>query len=199
MGSSDKKKRKHEDAADEVDVVEDTPSKDKKDKKDKDKGKDKDKTQKKKPKLDAEVQGDQKSNDADKDKPIYVSPISSPMADPKLSKRLLKLVSKAAKAKQLRRGIKEVSKAIRKGNLGICVIAGDIYPIDVISHMPVTLEEARVPYCYVPRKDELGAASMTKRPTSIVLVAHKKGSELEEDYTSCAKSIKDLPVTYKVS
>ena len=32
------------------------------------------------------------------------------------------------------------------------VIAGDISPIDVISHVPVTCEDNSVPYVYVPSK-----------------------------------------------
>lgn len=38
----------------------------------------------------------------------------------------------------------------------VCVIAGDISPIDVITPLPVLCEDADVPYIYVPSKDELG-------------------------------------------
>lgn len=50
------------------------------------------------------------------------------------------------------------------------MLAGDISPIDVISHIPVLCEDHDVPYIYVPGKAELGAAAATKRPTSVVLV-----------------------------
>jgi H/ACA ribonucleoprotein complex subunit 2 len=50
------------------------------------------------------------------------------------------------------------------------VLAGDISPIDVISHIPVLCEDLDVQYVYVPSKAELGAAAATKRPTSVVLV-----------------------------
>jgi H/ACA ribonucleoprotein complex subunit 2 len=76
----------------------------------------------------------------------------------------------AAKAKQVRRGVKEVVKALKKETKGVCVIAGDISPIDVITHVPILCEEAGVPYVYVHSKEELGAAGMTKRPTSVMLV-----------------------------
>ena len=76
----------------------------------------------------------------------------------------------AAKAKQVRRGVKEVVKALKKDTKGFCVIAGDISPIDVITHVPILCEEADVPYVYVHSKEELGAAGMTKRPTSVMLV-----------------------------
>ena len=35
----------------------------------------------------------------------------------------------------------------------ICVIAGNISPIDVITHVPILCEEADIPYVYVPSKE----------------------------------------------
>jgi H/ACA ribonucleoprotein complex subunit 2 len=60
----------------------------------------------------------------------FVSVISQPMAPKKTTKRIHKLVRKACHAKIVKRGVKEVVKAIRKGDVGFCVIAGDISPID---------------------------------------------------------------------
>ena len=114
---------------------------------------------------------------------LTAGPLSSKkqLANKKLTKKVHKLVKKAAGAKVLRRGVKEVIKALRKGDAagGICVMAGDISPIDVISHMAVYCEEKEVPYVYVPSKHDLGAASATKRPTSCVLVKPKKGSDFD--------------------
>ena len=128
----------------------------------------------------------------------YLSPISSPMADPKLVKKVLKLVAQAAKEKELKRGIKEVAKAIRKGIAGLCIIAGDIYPLDVISHVPIALEEAHIPYCYVPQKVDLGAAALTKRPTSIVLVPQSKSAAYKDDLAACSESVSKLPVLHRL-
>lgn len=101
----------------------------------------------------------------------YVSVIAKPLADEKLCKKVLKLSRRAAKRKQVKRGVKEVVKAIRKGSVkGICVLAGDISPIDVITHIPIVCEEAKVPYVYVPSKEELGASGLSKRPTSCMLI-----------------------------
>lgn len=71
---------------------------------------------------------------------------------------MLKLAKKAAKRKQIKRGVKEVIKAIRKANKGVVILAGDISPIDVITPLPVLCEDADIPYIYVPSKEELGAA-----------------------------------------
>jgi H/ACA ribonucleoprotein complex subunit 2 len=103
-----------------------------------------------------------------------ISIISQPMASKKSTKKIHKLVKKVAAASKkqhlLRRGVKEVIKAVRKGESGLAILAGDIYPLDVISHLPVYLEEKNIPYLFVPSKQDLGAAAHTKRPTSIVLV-----------------------------
>ncbi len=93
-----------------------------------------------------------------------------------------KLVKKASSSKIIRRGVKEVVKGIRKNEKGLCILAGDIYPIDVISHLPVLLEENGIPYIFVPSKQELGAAACTKRPTSVVLVRDPKSVKGKKEF-----------------
>lgn len=95
----------------------------------------------------------------------------------------------ASKRRQVKRGVKEVVKGIRKGDKGLVVfrqaihtpttyplcnrllvLAADISPIDIISHLPVLSEDASIPYIFVTSKEELGHASSTKRPTSCVMI-----------------------------
>lgn len=104
--------------------------------------------------------------------------------------------SAACKEKHARRGVKEVVKALRKGEKGMVVLAGDVSPIDVISHLPVLCEDAQVPYCYVTSKQELGEAASTKRPTSVMLLPleKKKGQAYEEVYDKCFEEMKSLVV-----
>lgn len=96
----------------------------------------------------------------------------------------------AAANKALKRGVKEVVKALRKSATpssttdtppGVVVLAADISPMDVISHIPVLCEDHGIPYIYVTSRAELGAAGGTKRPTSVVMVtpatAAKKGKD----------------------
>jgi len=110
-----------------------------------------------------------------------VNIIAQPLASKRSTKRAHKLVKKATSAKNLRRGVKEVVKGIRKKEKGLVILAGDIYPIDVISHIPCYLEENDIPYLFVPSKQDLGAAANTKRPTSVVLVKDPKGKKGLED------------------
>mmetsp|Transcript_71718 Transcript_71718/g.149706 ORF Transcript_71718/g.149706 Transcript_71718/m.149706 type:complete len:147 (-) Transcript_71718:147-587(-) len=133
--------------------------------------------------------------EADDEEVVHVvSPIANPLATDKLVKKILKLVKAASKEKNVRRGVKEVVKAVRKGEKGICVIAGDISPIDVISHLPCLCEDNSVHYIFVPSKEALGTAGQTKRPTSCVLIKPGKDEETKEKYDEVAKKVKSLQV-----
>ncbi|KAF2077161.1 hypothetical protein CYY_001546 [Polysphondylium violaceum] len=127
-------------------------------------------------------------------KKLYLSPIAKPLAEPKLTLKLLKLVKKASKDKKVSRGVKEVVKHIKKtkdskNKNRICIIAGDVTPIDVISHIPVMLEESGIKYIYVPSKESLGTASSTKRPTSIALVDLDSESEHKKLLKECLEKV----------
>lgn len=130
-------------------------------------------------------------------------PFANPLADEKQTKKLLKVVKKckadfqilyehlpdhnpAASNKTLKRGVKEVVKGLRtststhpaSSNISdpsaVVVIAADISPMDVISHLPVLCEDQNIPYIYVASRAELGAAGNTKRSTSVVMIQKNK-------------------------
>lgn len=91
------------------------------------------------------------------DKLNFVSVIAKPMASKSQAKKLYKLIKKAAKEKTfLRAGLKDVQRRVRLGERGICIIAGDVSPVEVICHMPGVCEDKNIPYCYTPSRADLG-------------------------------------------
>ena len=87
----------------------------------------------------------------------------------------------------------------------LLVLAADITPIDIISHLPVMCEEAQIPYVFVSSKEELGHASSTKRPTSCVMICPNqkrkkpkegdkddKDDDYKESYDECYKEVDKL-------
>jgi H/ACA ribonucleoprotein complex subunit 2 len=80
-----------------------------------------------------------------------------------------------------------VLRSLRKGEQGLAILAGDIYPLDVYSFLPILLEEKKVPYLFVPSKQDLGAAACTKRPTSVVLIKNS-ATMSSSSSTSAGKS-----------
>lgn len=120
-----------------------------------------------------------------------VNPISQPLASKKLSKKLYKCVKKAAKLKNIRRGVKEVQKFINKGEKGIVVLAGDTLPIDVYCHLPIMCEDRNMPYAYIPSKVDLGSSAGSKRPTCVIMI--KPHQDYQEAYDECLEEVSGLP------
>ena len=164
---------------------------DKKDKKSKKDKKDK-KEKKEKPeesdKEEGTLGGDYKTR-------LFVSPIADPMAADGLTKMLLKLTKKGMKDKIVKRGVKETVKAVRKGAKGLVIIAADISPIDVLSHLPIMCEDKSIPYIYVRSRAEIGEACKTKRPTSCVMICKPDKVKHEESasaFKDCAAKIEEI-------
>ncbi|KAG5494130.1 hypothetical protein JKF63_01965 [Porcisia hertigi] len=131
----------------------------------------------------------------DYDRELYRCPISWPITSdkPKMTKKVYSLIKKsvtANKKKGIVKGIKDVTKAVRKGQKGILVLGADASPYDVVAHFPVMAEEAKIPYVWVPSRQDLGTATQCKRATSVVLL--KANEELKSSYEKIVLAIEDL-------
>ncbi|KAF4523939.1 hypothetical protein B566_EDAN011193, partial [Ephemera danica] len=117
----------------------------------------------------------------------FVNKISKPMAGKKLTKKLLKLVKKAGKDKKNNMffGIKSVQKALRKGEKGLVLMAGDVSPIEIMCHIPGVCEERALPYIYVPSRRDMGSAMGCLRSILLILI--------KELYDECKEEIKSMP------
>ena len=70
-------------------------------------------------------------------------------------------------------------------------MAGDVSPVDVISHIPVLCEKNKVPYVYIPSREALGTASQTKRPTSVVmLLKPPQDNKYTENFTKMSEVVR---------
>ncbi|KAL4795388.1 50S ribosomal protein L30e-like protein [Aspergillus venezuelensis] len=135
-------------------------------------------------------------------------PFARPLLEDKQAKKALKSVKKAAVNKCLKRGVKEVVKALRKSPIpapnekvsipnGVVILAADISPMDVISHIPVLCEDHGIPYVFVTSRAELGNAAATKRPTSVTMVVPKsaakgKKKDVDDDDEDFSKVFEEL-------
>lgn len=126
-------------------------------------------------------------------KPSFISPLATPIVEDELKTKILKLLGAAAKGKAIRRGIREVAWSIRREDTGLCVLAADVHPIDVISHFPILCEDANIPYCYISGRSALGMASLTRRPTSVVMVSMKNAKDaVKDELQVVAREVKQL-------
>uniref|UniRef100_F1L9L8 H/ACA ribonucleoprotein complex subunit 2-like protein n=1 Tax=Ascaris suum TaxID=6253 RepID=F1L9L8_ASCSU len=121
-----------------------------------------------------------------------VNAIAQPLAGRKLAKKLYKLIKKASKEKTyLRQGLSDVHKAIRRNETGIVILAGDVSPLDVYSHVPALCEDKDLPYVFTPSRKHLGLAAGHKRPSILLLV--KEHEDYAELYNEVREQINLLP------
>ncbi|TKR63516.1 hypothetical protein L596_027334 [Steinernema carpocapsae] len=133
----------------------------------------------------------------------HANAIAKPMADKKLNKKILKLVKKAAAEKSMKQGVSDVHREIRKAVEankgkdtpidGMVILAGNVYPIDVYSHVPAWCDDVEIPFVFVPSKEQLGAACGHKR--NAVLVYVKPNDKYEALYTELKEQAKGLVVS----
>ena len=150
------------------------------------------KSKKSKKEVEDAPEEEEKTLKGDYESRLFVSPIADPLAGDKFTKKILKLIKKGMKDKLVKRGVKETVKAVRKGQKGLVIIAADISPIDVLSHLPILCEDKSIPYMYVKSRAEVGEACKTKRPTSCVMIMKPEKSKHEgthESYDECKEKV----------
>jgi H/ACA ribonucleoprotein complex subunit 2 len=124
---------------------------------------------------------------------MALTAISDPLAEKSLSKKIVSLGASFSEERLLRRGVKEVVKALRRKRRGIVVLAGDISPIDLISHIPIMCEDLGIPYCYVKSKEFLGKSTLSKNPTTVIMFARpSKTSDHRDAYKELFSSITEI-------
>ena len=64
----------------------------------------------------------------------------------------------AAKTGTVRKGTNETTKAVERAQANLVVIAEDVDPPEVVAHLPLLCEERKIPYVFVPSKENLGKA-----------------------------------------
>jgi large subunit ribosomal protein L7Ae len=80
------------------------------------------------------------------------------------------IIEKARDDGKIGKGANEATKHIERGQAKLVVMAEDVTPEEILAHMPLLCEEKKIPYTYVPSKQELGTAAGLGVPTSAVAI-----------------------------
>ncbi len=70
----------------------------------------------------------------------------------------------------VRKGVNEVTKAVKREQAKLVLIAMDVNPPEIVMHLPPLCKEKSIPYVFVKSKEELGKAAGIKRPASSVAI-----------------------------
>lgn len=108
-----------------------------------------------------------------------------------LVEKTFEAVETARASGKVVKGTNEVTKAVERGQAALVVMAEDVDPVEVVAHLPPLCDEKKVPYVYVPLKDELGkSAGLPVHTSAAAIVKPGKAKELVEDIAQKAKDLK---------
>ena len=65
-------------------------------------------------------------------------------------------LSIASKTGTVRKGTNEATKAVERSIAKLVIIAEDVDPPEVVAHLPILCDERKIPYVFVPNKENLG-------------------------------------------
>ncbi|MBS7633678.1 50S ribosomal protein L7Ae [Candidatus Bathyarchaeota archaeon] len=64
----------------------------------------------------------------------------------------------ASKTGAVRKGTNETTKAVERGQAKLVIIAEDVDPPEVVAHLPLLCDERKIPYIFVPSREQIGKA-----------------------------------------
>lgn len=89
----------------------------------------------------------------------------------------------ASKTGVVRKGTNETTKAVERAQAKLVIIAEDVDPPEVVAHLPLLCDERKIPYVFVPTKEQIGKAIGIDVPAAAVCIAK------EGDATGLVKEI----------
>lgn len=97
------------------------------------------------------------------------------------------LRDKEDRCRRVYRGVKDVKRAIRKNVKGIVLIAKDVFPLEITAPFPHLCSKNKIPFMYVPSKQQLAQAVGTKFYASVCLIEAPTKKEDESGYHTIEK------------
>lgn len=81
-----------------------------------------------------------------------------------------------------RKGTNEATKAAERSTAKLIYISADVNPPEIVAHLPVLCEEKHIPFIYIKKQEELGAACGLKVgcAAAVILEAGKAKNQLDD-------------------
>jgi len=99
-----------------------------------------------------------------------------------------KTVELLEKARKIKAGLNEVTKAVERGTAKLVVLAEDVSPPELVMHIPLLCQEKNIPCSYIATRKDLGEKTKLRTATSAVAIIEGE----EEPIKELAAKIADL-------
>uniref|UniRef100_A0A0D6R8Q7 H/ACA ribonucleoprotein complex subunit 2 n=1 Tax=Araucaria cunninghamii TaxID=56994 RepID=A0A0D6R8Q7_ARACU len=117
-----------------------------------------------------------------------------PLADAELSRTILDTVKHATRCYQRKKGVHEAIKTLHYGTSEFIVMAADTDPLDILDPLLSLAKNKKVPYVFVPSKNELGRVCRVKGPVAACSVTSSDMGPLEGDIQYVKEAIEKMQV-----
>jgi large subunit ribosomal protein L7Ae len=91
---------------------------------------------------------------------------------------------------KIKKGSNEATKAIERGVALLVLIGSDVQPEEVVMHLPALCDEKKVPYLFVKRQNDIGAASGLDVGSAAAAIV--KPGKAKETIDDIAKKVAEL-------
>lgn len=106
-------------------------------------------------------------------------------APDELRDKALESLELARDTGKIKKGTNETTKAIERGVAQLVLVSEDINPPEIVAHLPMLCDEKKIPYIYIKKQDELGAAcGLGVGCATVAIVNAGKGKSAVEELAS---------------
>ena len=99
-----------------------------------------------------------------------------------IQNKALEAVESARETGKIKKGSNEATKAVERGIAQLVLIGADVEPAEIVMHLGPLCEEKKVPYIFVSKQNDIGAASgLDVGSAAAAIVKPGKAKETIED------------------
>ncbi len=106
--------------------------------------------------------------------------------------KALEALESARDTGKIKKGTNEVTKAVERGMVQLVLVSTDVQPEEIVAHIPPLCDEKGIPYVYVKRQSDLGAASgLDVGSAAAAIVDPGKSKALVDEVVENLKKIRE--------
>ena len=103
-------------------------------------------------------------------------------APEEIQNKALEALELARDTGKIKKGANEATKAIERSTAQLVLIGGDVEPEEIVMHLGPLCDEKQIPYIFVNRQNDIGAASgLEVGSTAAAIVKPGKAKEIVDD------------------
>ena len=103
-------------------------------------------------------------------------------APEEIQNKALEALELARDTGKIKKGANEATKAIERSTAQLVLIGGDVEPEEIVMHLAPLCDEKQIPYIYVNRQNDIGAASgLEVGSTAAAIVKPGKAKEIIDE------------------